>query len=327
MKRNYSVPDETQLPDAINYSRSKDFTIIPNDFIHNPEISSIAKTILCILLSNKKGWHSYLTTLQTFIKEKNKDTLQKYLRELEDLGYLKRIHYRQKFTKQIVGTFWAYTDDPNTFDISKNLKILESNNWEVFEPQPKNPVMATKPITQISGTGFSGDGKIASNNTNINNTNIKNTNDNFSSKNISSSFDDKKNKKIVPSQFDLFWEIYPKKSSKGKALTSWNNICTRKNHKPPTWEEIKTAIEEQIKSERWQRKQFIPLPATWLNQFRWLDDPKEMIDYDKHDSFSSNNPSNTLSKYRKPTNGSRQFGNVEKKYASVPVKNISNTKN
>lgn len=86
--------------------------------------------------------------------------------------------------------------------------------------------------------------------------------------------------KITTKLFDDFWQIYPKKADKGKALSAWNKICTRKNIEPPTFEEIKTAIEQQIKTDRWKDKMYIPHPTTWLNQQRWLDDPKEMKSFD-----------------------------------------------
>ena len=86
-------------------------------------------------------------------------------------------------------------------------------------------------------------------------------------------------KKIQKSQFSNFWNIYPKKTDKGKAKTAWDKICNKPNKDKPDWKEIKLAIINQKKSDRWQNSKFIPNPTTWLNQSRWLDDPKEMINY------------------------------------------------
>jgi hypothetical protein len=80
---------------------------------------------------------------------------------------------------------------------------------------------------------------------------------------------------ITPEMFEKFWKIYPRKDSKGATFTKWNNICRRGN-KRPTWVQIKQAIIDQKKSERWSQPEFIPLSSTWLNQSRWLDDPKEL---------------------------------------------------
>jgi hypothetical protein len=81
---------------------------------------------------------------------------------------------------------------------------------------------------------------------------------------------------ITPKLFEDFWEIYPKKVDKGKAISKWNQICSRKENRP-AWKEVYKAVQDQIKTERWQTKKYIPHPTTWLNQSRWLDDPKEMI--------------------------------------------------
>jgi len=69
MKRtNHSME---KLPDAINCSISADFTQIPNEFLRNPNISAKAKTILCVLLSNKEGWQTHTTSLKQMLKEGN----------------------------------------------------------------------------------------------------------------------------------------------------------------------------------------------------------------------------------------------------------------
>jgi len=81
---------------------------------------------------------------------------------------------------------------------------------------------------------------------------------------------------IVASQFEKFWRIYPRKTDKGKALTKWNNICSKKSTDRPKWRVISRAVRKQKKSDRWQDPKFIPHPTTWLNQSRWLDDPEEM---------------------------------------------------
>jgi len=89
---------------------------------------------------------------------------------------------------------------------------------------------------------------------------------------------------IIPSMFEKFWKLYPKKADKGKALSKWKTICSRSAKDKPTWRVIKSAILQQIKTDRWQDPEFIPNPTTWLNQSRWLDDPKEMKSYNRKTS-------------------------------------------
>jgi len=70
--------------------------------------------------------------------------------------------------------------------------------------------------------------------------------------------------------FDLFWLNYPNKKGKAAALKAWKKI------KKPTEviEKIKKVLPEQIESESWTKNngQFIPMPATYLNQGRWDDE-------------------------------------------------------
>lgn len=73
--------------------------------------------------------------------------------------------------------------------------------------------------------------------------------------------------------FGLFWEMYPRKVGKGAARKSWKKI------KEPglTLDKIEAALTWQKKSEQWMKGhgEFIPLPATYLNQDRWMDEPQK----------------------------------------------------
>lgn len=70
--------------------------------------------------------------------------------------------------------------------------------------------------------------------------------------------------------FDEFWAVYPKKVGKGEARKAFQKV------KVPVAALI-AAVEQQKKSAQWQRDngQYIPYPATWLNQGRWEDEPEE----------------------------------------------------
>jgi len=96
-----------------------------------------------------------------------------------------------------------------------------------------------------------------------------------------------KSQKISMDLFRKFWNIYPRKVGRGSAIKAWEKLCRRRTTLVcPTWEEIKSAILEQKKTEQWKNPQYIPYPATWLNQYRWLNDPKDM----KAQDFSHKKP-------------------------------------
>ena len=72
---------------------------------------------------------------------------------------------------------------------------------------------------------------------------------------------------IYTSSFNEFWEIYPHKVGKKKAMEVWNKL------KPDdeSIERIIDALKKQKETRQWQDKLYVPHPATWLNQERWND--------------------------------------------------------
>lgn len=84
--------------------------------------------------------------------------------------------------------------------------------------------------------------------------------------------------------FNTFWKAYPRKTSKATALKSWQKI------KPDDelQKTILSALEQHKKTEQWLRDkgQFIPHPATWLNQSRWLDE----LEFDIHQTKTTEKP-------------------------------------
>lgn len=273
MKR--TSPNNIKIPDAINCTASSNFTQIPNDMLRNPKLSAKAKGILCLLLSNREGWSSCIATIMNMMSD-GETTIRSGLAELEKVGYLVRLRYREKKSKVCRGMIWCYTDYPHEFDLEFTKEMLDKYDLEIYQNSNE-----TKPTSWKSTCGFSTCGKTTTNNTNSNNTNNKkNNNRNFENQPIEKllNIPPIKERLITPSMFEKFWKLYPRKVDQGRAKTKWEQICSKKDR--PTWKEIKKAILAQRKSERWQQTEFIPHPTTWLNQQRWLDDPAEMKSYD-----------------------------------------------
>jgi uncharacterized protein YdaU (DUF1376 family) len=70
--------------------------------------------------------------------------------------------------------------------------------------------------------------------------------------------------------FDVFWDKYPKKVGKDPAIKAFQ----KRKPDQHLLVEMLNAIGEQSRSEAWLKEggQFIPNPATWLNQGRWKDE-------------------------------------------------------
>lgn len=84
----------------------------------------------------------------------------------------------------------------------------------------------------------------------------------------------KPSKSVDAIEFSLFWTAYPKKVGKAAALKAFQNAQNR-----PRIDDLLKAIERARLSEQWRKDggQFIPNPATWLNQGRWDDEPVQIV--------------------------------------------------
>lgn len=74
-----------------------------------------------------------------------------------------------------------------------------------------------------------------------------------------------------PEGFAEFWSAYPKRIGKGAAEKAWCKASPLETNK---LEDLLAAIRIACASEQWRKDggQFIPNPATWLNQRRWEDE-------------------------------------------------------
>jgi len=220
LKRTFTIEN---IPDAINCSLTKEFTQIPNELLRNPKISGKAKALLCLLLSNKEGWKSYITAIKRMMKE-GEDAIRSGISELEEHGYLLRIKYRDKKTKVWRGSFWAYTDLPWKLNIESQKQIIEQSGFEIPEiqlerikkpdtgnPDPENPDMENPGLIILRD-----------NNLKVNKTNLS-----LKDKSFKSKLDDSSNQKKTSSYDNP--EDY---SNEVQSLFSyWQNLGIRK-HKP-----------------------------------------------------------------------------------------------
>jgi len=121
------------IPDLVYKGvRQGNFTLIPNDILRNPNISSKAKVLLFIGLSNQDGWKSHKTTICSMMKE-GENAIDSAIKELQRFGLMKKIRYRDQQTKQVKGSFWMYTDTPYVFSsLNDILEILGEVGMEIF---------------------------------------------------------------------------------------------------------------------------------------------------------------------------------------------------
>ena len=75
-----------------------------------------------------------------------------------------------------------------------------------------------------------------------------------------------------PADFEEFWKLYPRKNGKDAALRAWKT--KKREGRLPALSVLADAIAAAKRTDQWQRDggQYIPHPATWLNQGRWMDE-------------------------------------------------------
>jgi hypothetical protein len=80
----------------------------------------------------------------------------------------------------------------------------------------------------------------------------------------------KDEKPTTPNAFDVFWDAYPKRTGKDLARAAF----AKRKVNTSLLMEMLAAIAKQKKTEQWTKDggQYIPNPATWLNQGRWQDE-------------------------------------------------------
>jgi hypothetical protein len=73
--------------------------------------------------------------------------------------------------------------------------------------------------------------------------------------------------------FLAFWKLYPNKTAKGNAWESWQ----RRAEPVPSLAVVLAAVERDKSSKQWRKDagEFIPYPATWLNQRQWENEGSE----------------------------------------------------
>lgn len=96
------------------------------------------------------------------------------------------------------------------------------------------------------------------------------------------------NKDIMKDEmFESFWTAYPKKEARAKALIAWKKAKITEVLMPV----ILHAIDARKKTDQWikEKGQFIPLPATYINQRRWEDEVELPKSYIRPDYVKSEN--------------------------------------
>jgi hypothetical protein len=84
-----------------------------------------------------------------------------------------------------------------------------------------------------------------------------------------------------PLGFAAFWAAYPEKVGRLKAVESYRQAVARIDGPDPPGE-LLAAVERAKLSRQWLQG-YVPNPATWLNQGRWMDQPNPAAEGPRHE--------------------------------------------
>lgn len=217
------------FPDAMNCSVVNNYTQISNDIIRNPQLSFKARGILILFLSNKEGWHTFVETISTsFSNCDGRTSIASGIKELEELGYVKKYTYRDGKTKAVAGSFIAYTDVPFQFNLTEHDKIAEEKGFIIIKKDKTEISQNLNTGNMTSGIQTSAnlpsakqqqirliDNKINDNETNLNNSLLHKEN---------TSFD-----KDVPSSNDMLLETEVNSAVENNIKEEITNLVSSNN--------------------------------------------------------------------------------------------------
>lgn len=215
-------------------------TRIQNSIIWDSALSTAARFSLIAMLSLPDSWDYSVRGMAAMLGI-SKDTMSKYLTELESAGYLKRNQSHSEAGK-FAKTQYLLTDTPGNFGEEPDR-----------EPCPNSSDTDPAPCPNFSAPE--------------NSPQKKRTEQDLKEKKI------KKEKKSAAESdmlFDRFWKAYPKKRDKMRARKAWEKLAPDME----LCQVMSRALKQQKQSSDWLKDggTYVPNPATWLNHHRWEDE-------------------------------------------------------
>jgi hypothetical protein len=205
------------------------YTVLSNDVLLDTRLSYRARGVLVAILARPDNWRIRSEQLAIEGRE-GRDAVRAALTELKDHGYLMVEKVRQPD-----GTFMT---EQVVYDTPNATKVLVAPETE--KPAPDNQASENQALLQVME--------------------ISNENKHMPTLEVG--------EKTGSSEFDIFWESYPRKVGKTKAQRVWGRL-SRVDRLAAL-----QALPEHVTM--WRIKQvtadYIPHPTSWLNARRWEDE-------------------------------------------------------
>jgi hypothetical protein len=247
-----------QDPVAVSGIRSKGrrgFTAAPNWRISDPDLDSYEFRIAVWLASHVDDWCEDHVTRNFIAKATgiSGDKVSKSMATLERLGIVEK--HVAEVAQSEGGKRWVVWFDHSVWETDPGRQTTTPQSCDDHPPVARRP-----PPGRVT-TATTGD---------LSEKTSEKTNARIASSDTPQSLDlELAHPPGERDSFAEFWELYPKRLARGAAEKAWKTAI-----KKTAPEVILDALRARI--DWWQKsrteKPFIPYPATWLNQKRWLDE-------------------------------------------------------
>lgn len=214
-------------------------------------------------LSNKKGYCWASDRYFMGLYEISRATVQRWLKSLDDNGYIERHVKYKEGTKEVEERYITIRQD----DVPESVN-LNTSSQKCERPMLTDEADNTTSINNINTRAFS---TLESDKNNLPKANQSNSS--------GKSIDKKKDTadSVLESNFEKLWKLYPKKIGKKPASAAYKRVMTRKKH-PATNKQIQDGIVayRQLINSKGTDRQFIKDGSTFFNQEAW-DDYLEIV--------------------------------------------------
>ncbi len=231
-------------------------TRVQNSIIWDKNLSVMARFSLIAMFSLPDSW-DYSVRGMAVLLGVSKDTMSKYIKELETAGYIKRTQTHGEkgtFSKSV----YILTDTPGDFGNEDDLPCPK--NYDTDEQCPNS----SAPVTPAP----------------VKSPQKKRTEEKKRTKQVTPkaptggrrSNEPKEAPDWKPERFAAFWEAYPCGKSKQAAIRAWDKLR-------PDDDLIRAmalGLKRAMAGADWQRGIGIPYASTWLNGRRWEDEDKPL---------------------------------------------------
>ena len=231
----------------IRIKHSQNYTVVPNDLLNDKRLKWQDIGLLVYLLSKPSDWSVNVEALANE-KGTGKDCIYSTLKRLREYGYA-------SYTRNYDGSVdWTILDkcEPHLEKPDQENPNQENPNQDFPDVLQSKESLQSKDLYKVK---------------NITKKKIQKKEE------IESQSDDCLT--VCSKHFEEFWNAYPKKVGKEAARKAFSKV-----KKPSSLiNTIIQSIEWQKTSDQWTKDggQYIPNPATWINQGRWQDERPDKV--------------------------------------------------